>query len=58
MTCGVYDIYLKFGSFNGIDPIVPFFYVPIDVTLQVGPVQAKRPVAFGLRSCCKRPGSQ
>jgi hypothetical protein len=23
MTCGVYDIYLKFGSFNGIDPIVP-----------------------------------
>jgi hypothetical protein len=24
MTCGVYGIYLKFGSFNGIDPIVPF----------------------------------
>jgi hypothetical protein len=23
MTCGVYGIYLKFGSFNGIDPIVP-----------------------------------
>jgi hypothetical protein len=23
MTCGVHDIYLKFGSFNGIDPIVP-----------------------------------
>jgi hypothetical protein len=26
MTCGVHGIYLKFGSFNGIDPIVPFFY--------------------------------
>jgi hypothetical protein len=25
MTCGVHGIYLKFGSFNGIDPIVPFF---------------------------------
>ena len=24
MTCGVHGIYLKFGSFNGIDPIVPF----------------------------------
>jgi hypothetical protein len=24
MTCGVHVIYLKFGSFNGIDPIVPF----------------------------------
>jgi hypothetical protein len=23
MTCGVHDIYLKFGSFNGIDSIVP-----------------------------------
>jgi hypothetical protein len=23
MTCGVHGIYLKFGSFNGIDPIVP-----------------------------------
>jgi hypothetical protein len=23
MTCGVHDIYLKFGFFNGIDPIVP-----------------------------------
>jgi hypothetical protein len=23
MTCGVHDIYLKFGSFNDIDPIVP-----------------------------------
>jgi hypothetical protein len=23
MTCGVHVIYLKFGSFNGIDPIVP-----------------------------------
>jgi hypothetical protein len=23
ITCGVYGIYLKFGSFNGIDPIVP-----------------------------------
>jgi hypothetical protein len=27
MTCGVHGIYLKFGSFNGIDPIVPRFYV-------------------------------
>jgi hypothetical protein len=25
MTCGVHGIYLKFGSFNGIDPIVPYF---------------------------------
>jgi hypothetical protein len=25
MTCGVHGIYLKFGSFNGIDPIVPCF---------------------------------
>jgi hypothetical protein len=25
MTCGVHGIYLKFGSFNGIDPIVPIF---------------------------------
>jgi hypothetical protein len=24
MTYGVHGIYLKFGSFNGIDPIVPF----------------------------------
>jgi hypothetical protein len=24
MTCGVHGIYLKFGSFNGIDQIVPF----------------------------------
>jgi hypothetical protein len=23
MTCGVHGIYLKFGFFNGIDPIVP-----------------------------------
>jgi hypothetical protein len=23
MTCWVHGIYLKFGSFNGIDPIVP-----------------------------------
>jgi hypothetical protein len=27
MTCGVHGIYLKFGSFNGIDPIVPKFNV-------------------------------
>jgi hypothetical protein len=26
MTCGVHGIYLKFGSFNGIDPIVPLFF--------------------------------
>ena len=26
MTCGVHGIYLKFGSFNGIDPIVPSIY--------------------------------
>jgi hypothetical protein len=26
MTCGVHGIYLKFGSFNGIDPIVPYAY--------------------------------
>jgi hypothetical protein len=27
MTCGVHGIYLKFGSFNDIDPIVPPFNV-------------------------------
>jgi hypothetical protein len=26
LTYGVHGIYLKFGSFNGIDPIVPFFF--------------------------------
>jgi hypothetical protein len=26
MTCAVHGIYLKFGSFNGIDPIVPFLF--------------------------------
>jgi hypothetical protein len=26
MTCEVHVIYLKFGSFNGIDPIVPCYY--------------------------------
>jgi hypothetical protein len=26
MICGVHGIYLKFGSFNDIDPIVPIFY--------------------------------
>jgi hypothetical protein len=26
MTCGVHGIYLKFGSFNGINPIVPYYY--------------------------------
>jgi hypothetical protein len=25
MTCGVHGIYLKFGSFNSIDPIIPIF---------------------------------
>jgi hypothetical protein len=25
MTCGVHGIYLKFESFNGIDPIVPLW---------------------------------
>jgi hypothetical protein len=29
MTCGIHGIYLKFGSFNGIDPIVPIFYMLI-----------------------------
>jgi hypothetical protein len=28
MTCGVHGIYLKFGSFNGIDPIVPSYFHP------------------------------
>jgi hypothetical protein len=31
MTCGVHGIYLKFGSFNGIDPIVPFLYMGDDL---------------------------
>jgi hypothetical protein len=26
MTCEIHGIYLKFGSFNGIDPIVLFFF--------------------------------
>jgi hypothetical protein len=31
MTYEVHGIYLKFGSFNGIDPIVPFcFGFPFD----------------------------
>jgi hypothetical protein len=30
MTCGVHGIYLKFGSFNGIDPIVPFLKEPLE----------------------------
>jgi hypothetical protein len=25
MTCGVHGIYLKFGSFNSINPIVPYY---------------------------------
>jgi hypothetical protein len=29
MTCGVHGIYLKFGSFNGIGPIVPYFLLSI-----------------------------
>jgi hypothetical protein len=32
MTCGVHGIYLKFGSFNGIDPIVPFYLVATYMT--------------------------
>jgi hypothetical protein len=31
MTCGVHGIYLKFGSFNGIDPIVSMFYVLVSM---------------------------
>jgi zinc finger SWIM domain-containing protein 3 len=27
MTCGIHGIYLKFGSFNGIDPIVPYNFL-------------------------------
>jgi hypothetical protein len=30
MTCGVHGIYLKFGSFNGIDPIVPISLLQLD----------------------------
>jgi hypothetical protein len=29
MTCGVHGIYLKFRSFNGIDPIVPIMFEQI-----------------------------
>jgi hypothetical protein len=29
MTCGVHGIYLKFGSFNGIDPIVPIIIINV-----------------------------
>jgi hypothetical protein len=32
MTCGVHGIYLKFGSFNGIDPIVPTMFAYNDRT--------------------------
>jgi hypothetical protein len=38
MTCGVHGIYLKFGSFNGIDPIVPLTYnadICLDVALPI-----------------------
>jgi hypothetical protein len=31
MTCGVHGIYLKFGSFNGIDPIVPLIFALVCV---------------------------
>jgi hypothetical protein len=46
MTCGVYVIYLKFGSFNGIDPIVPLkkrgkkSHVP-DKALNLGAAQCQ-----------------
>jgi hypothetical protein len=30
MTCGVHGIYLKFGSFHGIDPIVSSFCVVME----------------------------
>jgi hypothetical protein len=37
MTCGVHGIYLKFGSFNGIDPIVPFINVKVVLTVGMKP---------------------
>jgi hypothetical protein len=37
MTCGVHGIYLKFGSFNSIDPIVPFFFALIKTTTKLLP---------------------
>jgi hypothetical protein len=37
MTCGVHGIYLKFGSFNGIDPIVPKSYASTPSILSLLP---------------------
>jgi hypothetical protein len=34
MTCGVHGIYLKFGSFNGIDPIVPLIYLHLLIMIK------------------------
>jgi hypothetical protein len=40
MTCGVHGIYLKFGSFNGIDPIVPLDFVQfLSLVVDLGFVQ-------------------
>jgi hypothetical protein len=52
MTCGVHGIYLKFGSFNGIDPIVPIF-IPIWLYLENGEesevIEEKAPPPWNLR---------
>jgi hypothetical protein len=42
MTCGVHGIYLKFGSFNGIDLIVPYLYVVTKLFLQENNLQLIR----------------
>jgi hypothetical protein len=63
MTCGVHDIYLKFGSFNGIDPIVPFFYVVVSTArilvptyihrFQRCPFTCTQPIYIGTPECIK-----
>jgi hypothetical protein len=47
ITCGVHDIYLKFGSFNGIDPIVPKTYVGRDEQNYYQPRRAREGATMG-----------
>jgi hypothetical protein len=42
MTCGVHGIYLKFGSFNGIDPIVLILKPPQSIWIEIEPNKPSR----------------
>jgi hypothetical protein len=46
MTCGVHGIYLKFGSFNGIDPIVPIFFVQTVLNIEEFEQHSSNPQPF------------